>query len=93
VLLAFRWCGCLPGAARVPSWGCAARSLIARLLVCDPGLVVTVGVLFWFPVGVGVLGRFIVYVFPRVGLLGLLFVRFWDVGLLGLLLVRFGAEG
>jgi hypothetical protein len=93
----------------VPSWGCAARSLIARLQVFDPGLVVTVGVVFWFTlgVGVGVLGRFIVYVFPRVGLLGLLFVRFWDVGvlgrfivyvfsrvgLLGLLLVRFWDVG
>jgi hypothetical protein len=31
------------------SWGCVARSLIARLQVCDPELVVTVGVLFWFP--------------------------------------------
>jgi hypothetical protein len=77
----------------MPSWGCAARSLIVRLQVCDSGLVVTVGVLFWFPLGVGVLDRFIVDVFPRVGLLGLLFVSFWDVGLLGLLFGRFWAEG
>jgi hypothetical protein len=77
----------------MPSWGCAARSLIVRLQVCDSGLVVTVGVLFWFPLGVGVLDRFIVSVFPRVGLLGLLFVSFWDVGLLGLLFGRFWAEG
>jgi hypothetical protein len=88
VLLAFRRRWRLPGATRVPSWGCAARTLIARLQVCDPGLVVTVAVLFWFPLGLGVLGRFIVYVFPRVGLLGLLFVRIWDVGFLGLLFVR-----
>ena len=72
MLLAFpRW-----RRARGAAWGCAAWSLIARLQVCDSGLVVTVGVLFWFPLGVGVLGRFIVYVFPRVGILGLLFVRF-----------------
>ena len=49
VLLAFGRRGRLPGAVRVPSWGCAARSLIARLQVCDSGVVVTVGVLFWFP--------------------------------------------
>ena len=76
----------------MPSWGCAARSLIARLQVCDSGLVVTVAVLFWFAFGVGVLGRFIVFVLPRVGLLGVLFVGFCDVGLLGLRFVRFGAE-
>jgi hypothetical protein len=63
----------------VPSWGCAARSLIARPQVCDPGLVVTVGVLFWSSFDVGVLGLFAAYVCPRVGLLGLLFVCFWDV--------------
>jgi hypothetical protein len=91
VLLAFGRRRRLPGAARVPSWGCAARSLIARLQVCDSGLVVTGGVLFWFPLGV--LGRFIVYVFSCGGLLGLLFGRFWDVGLLGLRFVRFWAEG
>ena len=80
-MLAFRRRGRLPGAAAwAPSWGCAARSLIARLQVCDSGLVVTVGVLFWFPLSVGVLGRFIVDVFPRLGLLGLLFVRFWAEG-------------
>ena len=74
--------GRLPRAARSPSWGCAARSLIARLQVCDLGLVLTFGVLFCFGLDVGVLGRFIVYVFPRLGLLGLLFVRFWAEGLL-----------
>jgi hypothetical protein len=91
-VLAFRRRGRLPGAARAPSWGCAARSLIARLQVCDLGLLVTVGVLFWFLLDVGVLGRFIVYVFLQVGLLGLLFVRFWDVGLRGFLFVRLWME-
>ena len=80
MLLAFGRRGRPPAAARVPSWGCAARSLIARLQFCDSGVVVTVGVLFWFPLGVGVLGRFIVDVFPRLGLLGLLLVRFWAEG-------------
>jgi hypothetical protein len=83
----------LPGAARVSSWGCAARSLIARLQVCDSGLVVTVGVLFWFPVGVGVLGRLLSTSCRALGLLGLLLVRFCDVGLLGLMFVRFWGEG
>src|SRR4029453_5351642 len=64
--------GCFP---RGGGLSLAARSLIARLQVCDLGLVVTAGVLFLLDVGV--LGRFIVYVFLRVGLLGLLFVRFW----------------
>jgi hypothetical protein len=64
--------------------------VIARLQVCDPGLVLTVGVLFCVGLDVGVLGRFIVYVSPRVGLLGLPFIRFWDVGLLRLLFVRSG---
>jgi hypothetical protein len=66
--------GSFPQRGRLPG---AARSLITRLPVRDLGLVVTVGVLFWFLLDVGVLGRFIVYVFLHVGLLGLLVVRFW----------------
>ncbi|MFL6045900.1 MAG: hypothetical protein ACJ72M_12365 [Propionibacteriaceae bacterium] len=38
------------------------RSLITRLQVCDLGLLVTVGILCWFVIDIGTLGRFIVYV-------------------------------
>ena len=75
--------GCFSQGGGVPL---AARSLIARLQVCDIGRGVTVGVLFWFLLSVwfllnvGVLDRFIVCVFLHVGLLGLLFVRFWAEG-------------
>ena len=71
MLLAFRRRWRLPGVTtRVPSWGCAARTLIARLQVCDPGLVVTVGFLIWFRLGLGVLGQFIGYVIPARRTLG-----------------------
>jgi hypothetical protein len=95
--------GRLRGAARTPSRGCAALSLSARLQVCDLGLLLDVGVafwflldvrlVFWFLLDVGVLGRCIVYVFLHVGLLWLLFVLFWDGGLLVLLFVRFWTDG
>ena len=81
----------------------AARSLIARLQVCDIGLVVTVGVLFLLDVSL--LGRFprgrglplaARSLIARLQLcdLGLVVtVGVLHVGLLGLLFVSFWAEG
>jgi hypothetical protein len=51
------------------------------LQVCDLRLVVTVGVLFWLLLNVGVLSRFTMHLFLHVGFLGLPFVRFRAEGL------------
>src|SRR4051794_6788525 len=63
--------GCLPG---------AARSLHARLQVCDLRLVLTVGVLCWFLLNGGLLSRPTGHLFLHVGFLGLRFLNFWVEG-------------